>query len=856
MIKYIVLAVATMFAVGCTPDYPTLDEGKLPLASELEVEIVEDQTTNMVTFTLKNEGMVPMWIFPETGKPDDNAAKKAYAVTVNGYTARFRDAGKYTVEVKAFNAHGVSQGSINVEFELENTYRDAFDQTKYMNAVAGEWMWNSTVDGHMGCGGSVANPLEWWGAKAGEKEGVGLYDDRMTFTADGKYTFNPGEGGQVYVNWGNNEVYPGWNGEQNVDYAVDWEEFTAGYHFENNWNDAGIEEIYLVLDEGANLSYIPSQENLQNPRYQVMESKPSEMRKKLHLIWSGTGIVWKYEFVPAVKVVTPEELLAGTDAAGKVWVMDSAAPGHLACGPEATNPAGWWSAGPEEKAGTGLYDNELTFCPDGTYKFNPGADGNIYVHTSIKADSGIPGTSDNGQDYDMAWSAQEGTYTFENNTLTLPEGFTVGYLAYLSNYFTPSWTVTELTEKTLKLVAYTDAETDNGGDAIAWQLIFRARDFKEPEASIGGVAFEGGKAELDIAQGDVLDVTGIDLSTIWIDPDFFELSGASSLKFLAVDGEYRIQKFDNWLKVIPLESGDVATYQYGKAIWVIGDGGGKPEGSLIGWATGEAPLPLARISENEYRITLWMKAEGGSIKLYERPEWGDDNTGEYLWLQNRYGTITDNGLFNIPGSDGNIKTMDANQNNAGFYTFRFVDTDGEGTLDMSVEAYVPVVPAQTQWDPEADCNMWKSATITNELYYATTNNWTPVENMGFVADGNHYTINLHTATVARWQAQVKYHTDMSSSADKFYDFQVKMVATKDHPAVMVKLTQDGDDNNFYCADESRGLVAYEEFVFRLENVPGKDMPKIMLVLDFGLCAEGTEVEVYDIIFQEHTVVSE
>lgn len=152
--------------------------------------------------------------------------------------------------------------------------------------------------------------------------------------------------------------------------------------------------------------------------------------------------------------------------------------------------------------------------------------------------------------------------------------------------------------------------------------------------------------------------------------------------------------------------------------------------------------------------------------------------------------------------------------------------------------------------------MWKSATITNELYYATTNNWTPVENMGFVADGNHYTINLHTETVARWQAQVKYHTDMSSSADKFYDFQVKMVATKDHPAVMVKLTQDGDDNNFYCADESHGLVAYEEFVFRLENVPGKDMPKIMLVLDFGLCAEGTEVEVYDIIFQEHTVVSE
>lgn len=842
-VKYIVLLAATMLAVSCTPDYPTLDEGNLPVASELDVVIDVDQATNLVTFTLKNQGMTPMWIFPEEGKPDDISNKKKYSVTINGYTARFRDAGDYSVEVKAYNYNGVSVGSVIKEFTLENTYRDPFDQSKYLNAVSNnssqEWMWNSTVDGHFGCGGSVANPLEWWNCKAGEKEGVGLYDDRMTFDKDGNYTFNPGEGGTVYVNWGNNTVYPGWSGNENDDYQVAWEEYTSKYHFEQNWNDAGIEEIYLVLEEGNNLSYIASQDELSNPRYLVVENKPADMKKKLNLVWAGTGIAWKKEFVPAVKVLTAEELLAGSDAAGKAWVMDSAAQGHLACGPALTDMS-WWGASANEKADTGLYDNELTFYADGTYKFNPGADGEIYVHTSIKSDSGVPGARDEGTDYDVVWQEQEGTYTFENNVLTLPEGFTIGYIPFLSNYSNPVWNVIELTEKTLKVAAYTDAPTDNGGSAIAWQLIFRARDYKEPAASIGGVEFANGAADLTIAQGEVLTVSGVDLSTMWIDPDFFEQVDDTNLKFLAMDGDYRIQKLDGWFKVIPMVNGARANYNDHKALWIIGDGGGKPEGEahLIGWNTGEAPLPLARISENEYRITLWMKAEGGSIKVFGQSDWGVE------WKKENYGVVTDNGLFNIPGDDGNIHTVEGGPT-AGFYTFYF--TDNGGILDMRVEKYQKVV---TQWDPAAACNMWNSTTFTNEFYYAP--GWAPIANMGFEDNDGRYLITLPEATSDRWQAQVKFHTEMSSSADKFYDIQVKMMANLDHPAVMIKFTQDGDDNNFYCADESNALVADEEMVFRMANVPGKDMPKIMLVLDFGRCAAGTEVEVYDIIFQEHT----
>ena len=832
-VKYIVLLAATMLAVSCTPDYPTLDEGNLPVASELDVVIDVDQATNLVTFTLKNQGMTPMWIFPEEGKPDDISNKKKYSVTINGYTARFRDAGDYSVEVKAYNYNGVSVGSVIKEFTLENTYRDPFDQSKYLNAVSNngsqEWMWNSTVDGHFGCGGSVANPLERWNCKAGEKEGVGLYDDRMTFDKDGNYTFNPGEGGTVYVNWGNNTVYPGWSGNENDDYQVAWEEYTSKYHFEQNWNDAGIEEIYLVLEEGNNLSYIASQDELSNPRYLVVENKPADMKKKLNLVWAGTGIAWKKEFVPAVKVLTAEELLAGSDAAGKVWVMDSAAQGHLGCGESVDNAAGWWSAGPAEKTGTGLYDDEVTFYADCKYVYNPGADGKMYINWGVTAIGPNPGVE---PDIDIEWPLTESTYTFEDNTITLAEQTPLIYVPSDVVWNAPIFHVKELTESRLVLVA------ENPG--CYWQMILRARDYKEPAASIGGVEFANGAADLTIAQGEVLTVSGVDLSTMWIDPDFFEQVDDTNLKFLAMDGDYRIQKLDGWFKVIPMVNGARPNYNDHKALWIIGDGGGKPEGEahLIGWNTGEAPLPLARISENEYRITLWMKAEGGSIKVFGQSDWGVE------WTQDKYGVVTDNGLFNIPGDDGNIHTVEGGPT-AGFYTFYF--TDNGGILDMRVEKFQKVV---TQWDPAAACNMWNSTTFTNEFYYAP--GWAQIADMGFEDNDGRYLITLPEATSDRWQAQVKFHTEMSSSADKFYDIQVKMMANLDHPAVMIKFTQDGDDNNFYCADESNALVADEEMVFRMANVPGKDMPKTMLVLDFGRCAAGTEVEVYDIIFQEHT----
>ena len=851
LFKYMVAALLSlpMLVVGCTPDYVEPDQNKVPAAQDFDVTISVDQETNYVTFTMNNKGMVPMFIFGEQAV--DGKKNSKYSYTGNGVMLRFRDAGTYSVEVKAYNAHGVSVGSKVLEFTLENTYRDPFDATPYMRALANTWSWDKETAGHFGCGSIVAETgqattdgTDWWSCDPNGKEGMGLYDDLLTFTEDGNFTYNPGEGGTVYVNWGMAELgfHPEYYNNDSQDYQAPIDEFTCKYSIENNWNAAGIEEIYLVLEEGKNLSYIPHQTALDTPRYRFLETGVANIRKTLSLVNEaptengGGGIAWKYQFVPFVHVAGPEELLAGTDAAGKVWVMDSMATGHLACGSSAENPTEWWSAGANEKADFGMYDNELTFCPDGTYKFNPGPDGEIYVNAGVKSDSGVPGAIDSGEDYDMAWESQEGTYTFDGETITLPEGFTFGYLPHAENYFTPSFIVTEITEYTLKVVVY--SATANGGGPIAWQMIFKARDVKAPSVTFDGQDISAGMIELSLAQGQEIPVSGVNFEDAWIDPDYFSVVNDSTLKFLAVSGDYRVQWDGKWFKVVPMYNGEKATYDNGKALWIIGDGGGKPTvDNLIGWNTGEAPLPCAKIGDNTYRITLAMKAEGGSVKVFGQADWGTE------WTKDKYGVVTDNGLFNIPNDDGNIHTIEGTE--PGYYTFFF--TDNDGILDMEVKK--AKMGDTTIYDPAYDGNMWLSMAVEEMMYYYAPG-WSQIDNPEMVQDGNKYTVTLPVATTDQWQAQMAFRTNMSTSADKSYDFYVVLNSTMDHPGVTIKLVMTGDDNTFYFADR-HALTAYEDFVYKMPNMPGIDMEKVSLFFDFGGNAENTVVEIRDILLQEH-----
>lgn len=458
---------------ACSPDYITPDQAKLPQAADFDVQVEVNQETNYVTFNMNNNGIVPVWIVGATD-PIDNAngskvTGKNYAYTGNGLLLRFRDEGKHTVEVKAYNAHGISVGSQMVEFTLNNTYRDPFDPAPYIKALSDgstkTWEWNHTVAGHFGCGPFGGTGTEWWSAGAEEKKDWSLYDDKITFGADGSYIYDPGDG-QLYVN-ANSGIKPEYaTGE---DYLVPWEKTTATYSVESNWNDAGVEEIYITLPKGTPMSYVADQTELDDPRYLVLESKPADMKKCLKLVanlkTSGNpdGIAWHYEFV--------KEGSAGGDVTdplygktSKTWVLDSEANGHIGCGPDQANAAGWWAAGPNEKAGFGLYDDEITFYADGKYVFNPGADGKIYINKEVTAIG--PGTTQS-EDYDIDWTVQESTYTLNGDVLTFPEGVVIGYVANNESVTNPTYVITENTEDKLVIVA--------NFSGISWQYIYKPK---------------------------------------------------------------------------------------------------------------------------------------------------------------------------------------------------------------------------------------------------------------------------------------------------------------------------------------------------------------------------------------------
>ncbi|MFS6557308.1 hypothetical protein VPJ68_17905, partial [Parabacteroides distasonis] len=105
------------------------------------------------------------------------------------------------------NRNGQSQAAVSGSFTFNET---KVDYTPYFSKLCNkEWRIDYAEKGHMGCGPSGTDGSEWWSADVNNKADWGVYDDRISFThseadgvAAGSYSYNPGEGGTVYVNTG------------------------------------------------------------------------------------------------------------------------------------------------------------------------------------------------------------------------------------------------------------------------------------------------------------------------------------------------------------------------------------------------------------------------------------------------------------------------------------------------------------------------------------------------------------------------------------------------------------------------------------------------------------------------------
>jgi len=258
-LAYILAAAALIFA--CTPEeeinHPS--EGQIAEASAFDPVITVDQELNQVTFTLDAKGVVPVWIFQ-----DKDGAWTEYH-SGNGFKKIYTQAGDYAVRMQVMNAAGVSPDYIQKTFHVNNTLVN-FDRY-YTLLSRGPWHIDGSVDAHMGCGETIDNPTGWWSAPKNDKAAFGVYDNRLSFTTGGEYTFDPGTAGTVYVNIGVTvQPYVNAKGDATADYTAPAETQTTPYKFEVNGED-----LYLVFEPGVYFPYIPNDDFVKDTRLLVKE---------------------------------------------------------------------------------------------------------------------------------------------------------------------------------------------------------------------------------------------------------------------------------------------------------------------------------------------------------------------------------------------------------------------------------------------------------------------------------------------------------------------------------------------------------------------------------------------------------
>ena len=250
-----------------------------------------------------------------------------------------------------------------------------------------------------------------------------------------------------------------------------------------------------------------------------------------------------------------------------------------------------------------------------------------------------------------------------------------------------------------------------------------------------------------------------------------------------------------------------------------------------GGATADFDMPnQVQTSSFEFKRGTWTDAEGQVVDV------------DYLVLASNtfFPYISADAQYENPRF--RIETLTASkmvlvyENEAGNISWRFILTSKEG--EKKFEGF----------DANSQYNMWKGITPVMEFWYAP--GWAQIADPEFTDAGNDYTIVLPQATTDQWQAQVKFHTDLTTSAANNYDFSAILNSDKDLNGATVKLVLDGDDGVFYFTDRI-DLKAGEDYIFWKSDMPGIDMSKVMLVLDFGGCQENTTVNVRNIVLKNH-----
>ncbi len=154
---------------------------------------------------------------------------------------------------------------------------------------------------------------------------------------------------------------------------------------------------------------------------------------------------------------------------------------------------------------------------------------------------------------------------------------------------------------------------------------------------------------------------------------------------------------------------------------------------------------------------------------------------------------------------------------------------------------------------DASTNLWRSATIEASEWFSVAG-WGGGLTSGLaVGDNNDVTLTIPEGIGgSEWMGQVKLGTDIVVSDDKVYDF-CSLVNAEGDFTYTVKLAKFNEDTNseFEVFYTNAATVTSGTGDFKVANLQGKDIDRLVLIYDFGRTPAGTKITINNICFQEH-----
>jgi PKD repeat protein len=192
-------ALLTMLT-ACEDDEKSL--GTIPTASDAEFTFKPSANPNIINFSSGSSAFLKNWNFGNGTTGNSNAETIAYP-----------DSGTYQVTLTVYTAGGSVTSTQSVYIAQSDPSLLDLPEYNFLSGGIADtdgktWVMDKDMLGHMGIGPAGGTWPEWYAAPPNAKDGLGMYDDEVTFTLQGM-AFNYKTNNNVYVNAGYGGDFPG-----------------------------------------------------------------------------------------------------------------------------------------------------------------------------------------------------------------------------------------------------------------------------------------------------------------------------------------------------------------------------------------------------------------------------------------------------------------------------------------------------------------------------------------------------------------------------------------------------------------------------------------------------------------------